>query len=309
MKYMSIPLYVLALLLAVPSARGAFRIYNDRSALFAASQNLQVIDFTDYAGGPGQAFQFYGDQLTIDGVTFVSQDISGSTDGNLYVARIPYSSNPVLYNYDVTLPLTVLLPPGTTAFGADFSTTTQLADVQSPDPFTARVTLADGSSYTFSAHKWPDLTFWGFTSDSPVASLTYSDGGAFYGLHYEVMDNVAFGISKVSDTTPPTVLSISVTPGILWPPNHQMIPVTVTVDAVDNIDPSPVAKITNVTSNEPENPSAPDWEITGPLSVNLLAERSGMGHGRIYTIHVQCEDASGNISRSSVNVTVPHDKK
>jgi hypothetical protein len=113
----------------------------------------------------------------------------------------------------------------------------------------------------------------------------------------------------VSDTLPPQILSIEATPNVLWPPNKRMIPVNLIVDAVDNCDPSPVATITQVTSNEPENPSAPDWEITGPLSVNLRADRLGMGQARIYKIQVQCEDSSGNISFASVNVAVPHDKK
>jgi hypothetical protein len=194
---------LLLLLLALPAvvqAQGEFEIYTGRSAFYAASQDLQVIDFT--ACAEGQPYQYYGDHLTVDGVTFVSQIVNGYTNGNLYVAYILNSPNAVLYNYDVDLPLKVLLPPGTTAFGADFSTTTQLADVQEPDPFTALITLADGTSYTFSASKWPDLTFWGFTSDSPVASLTYSDGGTFYGLHYEVMDNVAVGIAEVPEPAP-----------------------------------------------------------------------------------------------------------
>jgi hypothetical protein len=113
----------------------------------------------------------------------------------------------------------------------------------------------------------------------------------------------------VNDTVPPQIVSIAATPNVLWPPNKRMIPVNVRVDAVDNCDPSPVAKIIQVTSNKPENLSVPDWEFTGPLSVNLRADRLGTGEGRIYTIQVQCEDASGNVSYSSVNVTVPHDKK
>ncbi|HWY29787.1 MAG TPA: LamG-like jellyroll fold domain-containing protein [Candidatus Acidoferrum sp.] len=113
----------------------------------------------------------------------------------------------------------------------------------------------------------------------------------------------------VQDTIPPEILQIVATPNALWPPNHRMIPVNLIVDAVDNCDPSPVSKIIQVTSNEPENRFEPDWVITGPLSVNLRAERLGMGRGRVYTIQVQCEDSSGNISYNSVNVVVPHDKR
>jgi hypothetical protein len=110
----------------------------------------------------------------------------------------------------------------------------------------------------------------------------------------------------VRDTTPPEMLSMAATPAVLWPPNHRLIPVTLTVDAVDNCDPSPVVRIIQVTSNEPENRFAPDWEITGPLSVNLRAERLGARHGRVYLITVQCEDSGGNISFGSVQVVVPH---
>ena len=112
----------------------------------------------------------------------------------------------------------------------------------------------------------------------------------------------------VRDTMPPKILSITATPNVLWPPNHRLIPVKLKVKAVDNCDSSPVARIINVTSNAPKNRLAPDWEITGPLSLNLRAERLGARHGRIYWITVQCEDSSGNISFGNVQVVVPHNK-
>jgi hypothetical protein len=49
----------------------------------------------------------------------------------------------------------------------------------------------------------------------------------------------------------------------------------------------------------------PDWEITGALTVNLRAERSGSGSGRVYTILVEAQDASGNTTRERVTVSVP----
>jgi hypothetical protein len=88
-----------------------------------------------------------------------------------------------------------------------------------------------------------------------------------------------------------------------------MVPVRVHVNAVDNLDPSPVVRITQVTSNEPQNPLAPEWEITGTQSLNLRADRLGKGKGRIYTIVVECKDKDGNVSSASVNVMVPHETK
>jgi hypothetical protein len=68
-----------------------------------------------------------------------------------------------------------------------------------------------------------------------------------------------------------------------------------------------------VTSSEPvtgvTDKTSPDWEITGPLSLNLRAERLETGPGRIYTITVQCTDAAGNNSTKNAKVTVPHDQK
>ena len=110
----------------------------------------------------------------------------------------------------------------------------------------------------------------------------------------------------VHDTTSPQIVNIVATPNVLWPPNHCMVPVTLMLSAVDNCDPAPVVRIINVTSNEPQNPFGSDWEITEATSVNLRSERLGKGPGRIYTILVQCMDASGNSSTASVNVTVPH---
>lgn len=117
----------------------------------------------------------------------------------------------------------------------------------------------------------------------------------------------------VVDTTPPSIASTTASPNALWPPNHKMVAVRVGVSASDVCDPTPSCHITSVSSNEPENglgdgDTSPDWQITGPLTVNLRAERSGTGSGRVYTIHVICTDHSGNSSTGSVDVTVPHSK-
>ena len=82
------------------------------------------------------------------------------------------------------------------------------------------------------------------------------------------------------------------------------MPINATV--VDLIDQAPTAKIVSVSSNEPSS-GVPQWVITGPLSVNLRAERDGRGSGRIYTITMEARDASGNTTTGTVTVTVPHD--
>jgi hypothetical protein len=112
----------------------------------------------------------------------------------------------------------------------------------------------------------------------------------------------------VEDLSAPQFTSVVATPGALWPPNHQMVAVTVAAVAVDAVDPAPQIQILNVRSNQPVNGTgdgdmAPDWEITGPLTLNLRAERS-QGKERVYTIIVQATDSSGNVSTSSTTVRV-----
>jgi hypothetical protein len=121
-------------------------------------------------------------------------------------------------------------------------------------------------------------------------------------------------IVTVVDTTAPTIASVTASPDILWPPNHKMGPVTVSVDVSDVCDAALDCQIVSVSSNEPANGvgdgnTQPDWVITGDLTVDLRAERSGPGSGRVYTITVQCTDDSGNSSSGEVLVRVPHDRR
>jgi hypothetical protein len=116
----------------------------------------------------------------------------------------------------------------------------------------------------------------------------------------------------VADKTAPVIIGVAPSLDELWPPNQKMVPVSLTVDVADNCDPMPRCQITSVTSSEPVtgdyDGTTPDWEITGPLTVDLRAERLDTGPGRVYTLTVQCTDAAGNKSTKLAKVTVPHDQ-
>jgi CHRD domain len=116
----------------------------------------------------------------------------------------------------------------------------------------------------------------------------------------------------VRDTTPPEIRKVTATPSILWPPNHKMVAIKVSVVAVDTCGPV-TSRIISVTSNEPQNglgdgDTDNDWQITGALGLKLRAERSGKGSGRTYTITIEATDAIGNTSSGQVTVLVPHPK-
>lgn len=121
--------------------------------------------------------------------------------------------------------------------------------------------------------------------------------------------------AAVVDTTPPVITSASATPNVLWPPNHKMVPITLSVTATDLCSSTVTTSIKTVTANETiskpgkgHNKSA-DWNITGPLTLQLRAERAGKGHGRDYNIVVDAVDSSGNHATTNVVVHVPHDQR
>ncbi|HKO56365.1 MAG TPA: HYR domain-containing protein [Thermoanaerobaculia bacterium] len=113
-----------------------------------------------------------------------------------------------------------------------------------------------------------------------------------------------FQVTVGEDANAPIILTVRPSEGILWPPNHQLVPVTITVDAFDP-EGGPVDKrIVNVTSNQPAG-DEPDWRITGALTLDLRAERDGDGD-RVYTIEVEVADGQGNAARGTCEVRVPH---
>jgi hypothetical protein len=107
----------------------------------------------------------------------------------------------------------------------------------------------------------------------------------------------------VSDTTAPVIQTLSVSPNVLSPPNHQLVPVTVSAVVTDTCDAAPVAKIVSITTNDGTSPG--DITITGNLTAVLAASKTSSGGSRVYTITVQATDASTNSSTAQVTVTVP----
>ena len=108
-------------------------------------------------------------------------------------------------------------------------------------------------------------------------------------------------VVTVVDTTPPEITGIKASPAVIDKANHMMVPVEVMVDATDGCG-AVDCRIVSIASNEP---GPDDSFITGPLTLKVRAERLGKGDGRIYTITVECTDTAGNVSTSTVTVSVP----
>ncbi len=117
----------------------------------------------------------------------------------------------------------------------------------------------------------------------------------------------------VEEAEPPVISQATASPNELWPPNHKWRSVAIHIDAESECDGELTQRIVAVTSNESDNGNgdgntSPDWIISGNGSVQLRAERSGTGSGRVYTVHYEIEDDFGNLMEGTVDVVVPHDR-
>jgi hypothetical protein len=185
-----------------------------------------------------------------------------------------------------------------------------------PLDITAEATSASGAAvtYTVSATDLVDGNV--AVQCTPVSGSTFALGTTTVSCSSsDTRGNTATDSFHVTvrDTTPPQIVSITANPGVLWPPNHQMVDVTVEVIAVDAVDPNPVSHILSVISNQPvdgtgDGDTAPDWTITGPLTVQLRSERS-QGKDRTYKILVETIDDAGNSVTGTVTVYVSQSRR
>jgi hypothetical protein len=252
---------------------------------------------------------FEGSQLVISapslshpGSTALSVcDLESSTCNEIYRVPRAYGISDALAG-----PSFIALPPhaaageDVTVEGAGPLTPVRLSCAGSSDPMGGQLTC---------------------TWSGPFAAVTGSDPFVELprGTHLITLTvESAAGLSDVDelvvtvvDTTPPLISAVAPSASVLWPPNHRMRSVTIAASVTDLVDASPTCGITSVTSNEPieglgGGDRAPDWSISGPLTVSLRAERSRRGHGRVYTITVTCTDDAGNSATATTGVTVPH---
>ncbi|MBI3402684.1 MAG: VCBS repeat-containing protein [Acidobacteria bacterium] len=181
-----------------------------------------------------------------------------------------------------------------------------------PVPLTVEATNAAGATVSYSGSASDLVSGAVAVACSPTSGSTFQLGTTTVNCSAsDAAGNTAHGSFTVAvrDTTPPDISQLTPSRSALWPPNHQMVAITLTAVATDNVGVTQL-KIVNATSSEPDNglgdgDTAGDIVISGPLTVNLRAERSGGGNGRTYTITVEARDSAGNATTRSTTVFVP----
>lgn len=138
--------------------------------------------------------------------------------------------------------------------------------------------------------------------------ITVSSEGAdqvITGTAYDKAGNAAdIRVALNIDKTTPAV-SLSASPGLLWPPNHKMVDVAISGGVSD---PSGIASVVFTVIDEygRVQPVVSGFNTTIPLE----AWREGTDKdGRVYTITVVITDKAGNRSTASTTVAVPHDQR
>jgi hypothetical protein len=111
---------------------------------------------------------------------------------------------------------------------------------------------------------------------------------------------------------PPDCSQAAPSVATLWPPNHNMV--NVSILGVTDPDGDPVTiTITRITQDEPVNglgdgDTGPDGAGIGTSTAQVRAERSGRGNGRVYCISFTADDGKGGTCDGSVKVGVPHNQ-
>jgi hypothetical protein len=207
--------------------------------------------------------------------------------------------------------------------------------VEIDSTFTIKATAEDpdGDVLTYQLLKGSEIVASGIV-DTPddgspivVADLTIAANDPRFGMGSHTVDLVlkdpvngpvlTTATVTVADSTEPTLAPVS-SESILWPPNHELRPITITANASDNG--GDVTLTATVQSNEPQEDGGDgstdqDWTMpvidnqAGTIELSLRAERSGSEEGRVYTITITATDPSGNASVATVEVRVPHDRR
>lgn len=176
----------------------------------------------------------------------------------------------------------------------------------------------DMLGYTWTQVGGPSVALTGANTPSPTFSapnvgvggtlltfkLAVSDGPA------SAADSVQIVIQNVND--PPVCTLAQASPNLLWPPNHMMVPVTIT-GITDPSNEAVTVTFGAVTQDEPVNglgdgDTSPDAAVSGN-HILLRAERAGTGNGRVYKVLFTATNTDGAFCSGSVKVSVPHSKK
>ena len=211
----------------------------------------------------------------------------------------------------------------------EFGLTLDPASAENPTgtPHTVTATLTDengdpvvGEDVDFEASGANAASGSATTDSNGEATFTYTGttaGSDVITACYDADDDDACeataSATKEWVNSPPDCSGITASPNTLWPPNHKFH--TVTLSGATDPDGDPVTlTVTGVTQDEALNglgdgDTSPDAQAGASSNqVQVRAERSGTGDGRVYRISFTGSDGRGGTCTGTATVGVPHDQ-
>src|SRR3954463_11208353 len=226
-----------------------------------------------------------GTVLAVGGQTYVFTETCGDAARNFSTKSV-----------DVVVPADTIAPV-ITAISATPS-------VIAP-PSGQRVNVAVSVSATDNVDAAPSCSLTSITGGEaaitgPHTGVVLAVGGRTYVFTETCMDaarNSATRSVEVlvpADTTAPVITAMSATPSVIFPPNGQGVPVSVSISATDDVDDVPSCSLSSISG---PGVLSTDFVITGRHTATVLA----VG-GRTYVFTETCVDAARNAARQSVRV-------
>ncbi len=166
---------------------------------------------------------------------------------------------------------------------------------------------------------------WSESVNTPPWSISLGSGEVltvplalgYHEILLEVTDRAGatfghYAYVTIVDTIPPEI-SVSLTPNVLWPPDHRLVDILATVTAIDSCGSSSVI-LQSISSSEPDSgggsgnlPNDIQDAVVGTpdYQFKLRSERDGKGSGRVYAVTYVAADQAGNAAVKTATVTVP----
>lgn len=228
-------------------------------------------------------------------------------------SQSPITSIVIGYNYFSGLTELKTAPAGWTASAGIPS-----SSVNSPNGWTAVINpledsntlqLAWSVSSSGSAIQ-PNQTVQGFSVLVPAADTSYAESHWTVYLDSAKVSYFSGSLSQQAIPCDNPRLSVSLSPNIIWPPNHKLIVINASISAQDDNYPKPTIKLVSITANEPlKNGDVVASFGTATQTFQVKSERTGKDKGgRVYTVTYSATNSCGHSTNASETITVPHDQ-
>ena len=252
-----------------------------------------LIDLNEYGAQTGDSVVLTGTVLGLDGTVQLN-----------WVDQVILKPN-------LTAPVLSWTPENQPWFGADDELL-----ITAADPELGATKIYYDVAYAATGLPDADRKLPGLANTPATGSVTLTFGASGnYVVTFLALDDVnnasePQAVSVGVDLDPPYLAGVD--PLFIWPPNHDMVPITITVaDDVSGVASWEITgvEIDDLGAGDPDLDVAIGVDAEGNPTLSLRRERDGQDTARIYWVTVDAVDNAGNAATYTFPVTVDHDQE